>query len=153
MTFITNSIYQFSWGPIPWVYAAEVGVFQAIRKRILLLTNAIQIFPSRIRAIGTSVGVSTQWLFNFTFSLTTPYMIRAWSTYVFIFYAILDLIMATLAFLFLKETKNKTLEEMEAIFHSKAAFDNEAVRRKAIKGEDIEVDRIEDTAEVAEQKV
>lgn len=79
-------------------------------------------------------------------------MIRAWSTYVFIFYAILDLIMATLAFLFIKETKNKTLEEMEAIFHSKAAFDNEAVRRKAIKGEEIEVDKIEYRAEIPDQK-
>ena len=24
MVFITNSVYQFSWGPIPWPYAAEV---------------------------------------------------------------------------------------------------------------------------------
>jgi hypothetical protein len=24
MVFITNSIYQFSWGPLPWPYAAEV---------------------------------------------------------------------------------------------------------------------------------
>jgi len=152
MTFVTNSIYQFSWGPIPWVYAAEVGTSWLIDVHQKLLTKNVQIFPSRIRAIGTSVGVSTQWLFNFTFSLATPYMIRAWSTYVFIFYAILDLIMATLAFLFIKETKNKTLEEMEAIFHSKAAFDNEAVRRKAIKGEEIEVDKIEYRAEIPDQK-
>jgi hypothetical protein len=26
MIFITNSIYQFSWGPLPWPYAAEVGL-------------------------------------------------------------------------------------------------------------------------------
>ena len=25
MVFITNSIYQFSWGPLPWPYAAEVS--------------------------------------------------------------------------------------------------------------------------------
>lgn len=24
LIFLTNSIYQFSWGPLPWVYAAEV---------------------------------------------------------------------------------------------------------------------------------
>jgi hypothetical protein len=25
MIFLTNSIYQFSWGPLPWPYAAEVS--------------------------------------------------------------------------------------------------------------------------------
>lgn len=28
MIFITNSIYQFSWGPLPWPYCAEVSNFQ-----------------------------------------------------------------------------------------------------------------------------
>lgn len=59
-------------------------------------------------------------------------MIAAWGTYVFVFYAILDLVMATLVFFFLKETRGKTLEEMEALFHSKAAFDNEAARKKVL---------------------
>lgn len=40
--------------------------------------------------------------------------------------------MATLVFFFLKETRGKTLEEMETLFHSKAAFDNEAARKKAL---------------------
>ncbi|KAJ5233116.1 hypothetical protein N7468_006072 [Penicillium chermesinum] len=109
MIFITNSIYQFGWGPLPWPYTTEI-------------------FPSRIREIGSSVAVSTQWLFNFLFSLTTPYMISAWSTYTFLFYAVLDVIMAVLVFMFVKETKGKSLEEMETIFHSKAAFDVEAIR-------------------------
>jgi hypothetical protein len=40
-----------------------------------------QIFPSRIREVGTSVGVATQWLFNFLFSLVTPYMIASWGSF------------------------------------------------------------------------
>ena len=28
MIFITNSIYQFSWGPLPWPYTAEVSTFR-----------------------------------------------------------------------------------------------------------------------------
>lgn len=93
-----------------------------------------QIFPSRIREIGTSVGVSTQWLFNFLFSLVTPYMIKAWGSYTFTFYAILDLVMAILVFLFLKETQGKSIEEMETIFHSSAAFDVQAARNKVLDG-------------------
>jgi hypothetical protein len=94
--------------------------------------HVLQIFPTRIREIGTSVGVSTQWLFNFTFSLVTPYMIAAWGSYTFTFYAILDIIMATLVFLFLKETKGRSIEEMETIFHSKAAFDVEIARQQGV---------------------
>lgn len=59
-------------------------------------------------------------------------MIKDMSTYVFLFYAALDVVMAILVYLFVKETKGRTLEEMEQIFHSKAAFDNEAARKKAL---------------------
>lgn len=78
--------------------------------------------------------IALRWLFNFLFSLVTPYMIKAWGSYTFTFYAILDIIMATLVFLFLKETKGKSIEEMETIFNSKAAFDVEAVHRKTLEG-------------------
>ncbi|KAJ5424950.1 hypothetical protein N7465_000020 [Penicillium sp. CMV-2018d] len=120
MIFLTNSIYQFSWGPLPWPYTAEI-------------------FPSRIREIGTSVAVSTQWLFNFLFSLVTRYMMNSWGSYVFLFYAILDIIMAIIVFFFVKETKGKSLEEMETIFHSKAAFDVDAVRRETLDVDEVNV--------------
>lgn len=58
-------------------------------------------------------------------------MIKSWGSYTFLFYAVLDIVMAVLVYLFVKETKNKTLEEMETIFHSRAAFDVEAARKKA----------------------
>ncbi|SMY26652.1 unnamed protein product [Zymoseptoria tritici ST99CH_1A5] len=123
MIFFTNSIHQFSWAPVPWLYTSEI-------------------FPSRIREVGVAWGVATGWLFNFLFSLVTPYMIAAWGSYVFLFYSGLLVIMAVLSFMFLKETKNKTLEEMEAIFNSRAAFDNEAVRRKAL--DNISEDQVEE---------
>ena len=66
------------------------------------------------------------------FSLVTPYMVTSMGSYVFLFYAALDIIMAILAFLFVKETRNKSIEEMETIFHSNAAFDVEATRQRAL---------------------
>lgn len=59
-------------------------------------------------------------------------MIKSWGSYTFLFYAVLDIVMAVLVYIFVKETKNKTLEEMETIFHSRAAFDVEAARKKAL---------------------
>ena len=40
--------------------------------------------------------------------------------------------MAFLAFLFVKETRGKSIEEMETIFHSKAAFDVDAARKRGM---------------------
>ena len=55
-------------------------------------------------------------LFNFLFSLVTPYMIAAWGSYTFLFYACLDIIMAIFVWFFFKETKGKSLEEIDEIF-------------------------------------
>ncbi len=78
------------------------------------------------------VASSLSRLFNFTYSLATPYMIAAWGTYTFTFYAILDIVMATLVFLFVKETRGRSVEEMETIYHSKAAFDVEQARLRGM---------------------
>lgn len=58
--------YNLSWGPLPWPYVSEI-------------------FPTRIREPGIAVGVSSQWLFNFVFSLSTPYMIDGLGWYVLFF--------------------------------------------------------------------
>ncbi|KAJ5085121.1 hypothetical protein N7532_009892 [Penicillium argentinense] len=113
MIFLTNSIYQFSWGPLPWPYTTEI-------------------FPTRIREVGSSVSVCSQWLFNFLFSLVTPYMQASWGSYTFLFYAALDIVMAVLVWFFVKETKGRSLEEMETIFNSKAAFDVEVARHEGV---------------------
>ena len=64
-------------------------------------------------------------------------MIASWGSYTFLFYAALDVIMSILVFFFLKETKGRSLEEMETIFNSRAQFDVLAARQKAL-GKDTE---------------
>lgn len=61
-------------------------------------------------------------------------MQSSWGSYTFLFYAALDVIMAIIVWFFVKETKGKSLEEMETIFNSKAAFDVEIARHE---GEEI----------------
>jgi MFS family permease len=100
--------YNLSWVPLPWPYVSEI-------------------FPTRIRGFGIAVGVSSQWLFNFVFSLATPYMITnlGWCvslkrqrilltdcTGTFLLWGLFDLVIALLTFLFLKETKGLSLEEI-----------------------------------------
>ncbi|KAK3676310.1 hypothetical protein LTR78_003584 [Recurvomyces mirabilis] len=85
--------YNFSWGPLPWPYVAEI-------------------FPARTRAPGTAIGVASQWLFNFVFSLTTPYMIKNLSWGTFLLWGIFDICIALFAWFCLSETQGKSLEEI-----------------------------------------
>ena len=104
-----------------------------------------EIFPTRLRAIGCAVGSSTQWLANFIFSLVTPYMIASMGWGTFLFYAGTDIWIAVYVFFFIEETRGKSIEEKETIFHSAAAFDVERVRAEAMTGKVLEE---EDPSEV-----
>ncbi|PSS05327.1 MFS sugar transporter-like protein [Coniella lustricola] len=106
--------YNFSWGPMPWPYVSEI-------------------FPARIREPGMAIGVGSQWLFNFVFSLTTPYMINniGWAT--FLLWGIFDAIIAIVAFVFLKETKGLSLE---AIAHQKFTKTSTAANAVSVKRPD-----------------
>lgn len=85
--------YNFSWGPLPWPYVSEI-------------------FSTRTREPGMAVGVASQWLWNFVFSLTTPYMIKhlGWGT--FLLWGLFDVVIGLYSWFGLAETKNKSLEEI-----------------------------------------
>jgi hypothetical protein len=85
--------YNFSWGPLPWPYVAEI-------------------FPTRTREPGIAVGVAFQWLFNFVFSLTTPYMINSMGWGTFLLWGLFDVVVAAYSWFGLTETKGKSLEEI-----------------------------------------
>lgn len=89
--------YSASWGPVPWVYLSEI-------------------FPTRLRAYGVGMGAATQWLFNFVITKITPVAINhiGWRT--FLMFAIFCLSMSVFAFFFIKETKGRSLEEIDLLF-------------------------------------
>ena len=73
-----------------------------------------EIFPSRIREAGVAIGTSTQWLFNFVFSQATPHAVEnlGWKT--FVMFAVFNFALVVLTWFFIKETKGRSLEEMES---------------------------------------
>ncbi|CAG8906157.1 unnamed protein product [Penicillium nalgiovense] len=89
--------YSASWGPVPWVYLGEI-------------------FPTRLRAYGVGFGAATQWVFNFVITEITPRAINkiGWKT--FLMFGIFCFAMGTFVIVFFKETKGRTLEEMDLIF-------------------------------------
>ncbi|PNS15464.1 hypothetical protein CAC42_723 [Sphaceloma murrayae] len=93
MIYLFVVAYNFSWGPLPWPYVSEI-------------------FPTRIREPGIGVGVAAQWLFNFVFTVSTPYMIAdlKWGT--FLFWGVCDLVIAAGVWLVLVETRGRSLEDI-----------------------------------------
>ncbi|KAK3191576.1 hypothetical protein K4F52_002391 [Lecanicillium sp. MT-2017a] len=101
MIYLEAMSYNTSWGPVPWVYMGEI-------------------FPTRIREAGIAIGTSTQWLFNFVFSQVTPHAVEnlGWKT--FLMFSIFNFALMVFVWFFIKETKGKSLEEMEE--HNEAMF-------------------------------
>ncbi|WQF86438.1 Putative major facilitator, sugar transporter, major facilitator superfamily [Colletotrichum destructivum] len=85
-------------GPVPFMYSAEV-------------------FPLSHREIGMSWAVATNNFWGSVLSLTFPRMLIAMTaTGAFSFYAGLNLVALALIFLFVPETKQKSLEELDYVF-------------------------------------
>lgn len=98
MVYLEAFSYNLSWGPLAWIYIGEI-------------------FPSRIREVGIAAGAASQWLFNFVMSQITPHAISnlgAWKTFLMFF--IFNYAIIVYSYFFLKETKGKSLEEMEVVF-------------------------------------
>ncbi|KAI9470515.1 MAG: general substrate transporter [Benjaminiella poitrasii] len=89
--------FAYSWGPVGWVYPAEI-------------------YPLSVRAKGTSITTAANWLMNFVISEICPVMLTSitWGTY--IFFGCCCLVMAVCVFFFFPETKGKSLEEMDLVF-------------------------------------
>ncbi|KAH7145957.1 general substrate transporter [Dactylonectria estremocensis] len=100
MIYLEAMTYNISWGPVPWLYMSEI-------------------FPTRIREGGIAVGTATQWLWNFAMSQITPHAIDNLGWRTFLMFAIFNFALVFYAFFVIKETKGKSLEEMETLFNAK----------------------------------
>lgn len=83
---------------IPWVYVPEI-------------------LPLHVRAKGTAVGISANWLWNFFVVMITPTLLNslAWKGYL-IFMA-LNFSFIPLVYFCYPETTNLTLEEVDWLFY------------------------------------
>ncbi|KAF7947046.1 uncharacterized protein EAE97_004295 [Botrytis byssoidea] len=86
-------------GPVPFTYSAEA-------------------YPLHVRSLGMSLATATTWFFNFVLAITWPSMLRAFKAQgAFSFYAGFNVVGFFLTLLFVPETKNKTLEELDQVFN------------------------------------
>jgi sugar porter (SP) family MFS transporter len=96
--YLFGAFYSPGEGPVPFTYSAEV-------------------FPLSHREVGMSWAVATNNFWAAVLSLTLPRMLKAFMPQgVFGFYAGLNIIALVMIFLWLPETKQRTLEELDYIF-------------------------------------
>lgn len=96
--------FAISWGPVCWVLLAEM-------------------FPNSIRSKALSIAVSAQWIANYLVSWTFPimdknsYLIQMFHHgFSYWIYGIISIIAAIFILRFVPETKEKSLEELEALW-------------------------------------
>ncbi|KAL9542781.1 hypothetical protein PS6_009621 [Mucor atramentarius] len=102
MIYLFAVSFEFTWGPVTWIVCSEI-------------------FPNRIRAVCISITTSMNWAMNAIIGKITPLMIADISYGTFFFYGACCLTMGLVVYVFLPETKGRSLEEMDQIFiHGKA---------------------------------
>ena len=92
------SVYATSLAPVTWVLISEI-------------------FPNKVRGMATSIAVLALWAAYFVVVFTFPILARHLGTYgPFFMYAAVCGIGFVFVFFKVKETKGKTLEELEGVF-------------------------------------
>ncbi|MDP9728345.1 sugar porter family MFS transporter [Alicyclobacillus tolerans] len=99
ITLICLAIYilffSISWGPVMWVLLSEI-------------------FPLGIRGTGMGIGAVTNWVANLLVSLTFPWLLsRLGISNLFLIYGAMGVLALIFVILKVKETKGKSLEEIE----------------------------------------
>ncbi|ORX38790.1 general substrate transporter [Piromyces finnis] len=93
--------FAWTWGPVPWVYQAEV-------------------FPLRVRVKGSAVGTVSNFLNNWIIGFVGPFLMKKWSTNTFILFAAASFLAWIYSQFYVIECKGLTLEEMDAKMAGKA---------------------------------
>ncbi|KAF5554633.1 quinate permease [Fusarium mexicanum] len=119
--------YSASWGPTPWVYVSEI-------------------FPTRLREYGVGLAATTQWLFNFVITEVTPAAINHTGWRAFLMFGIFCFANFAFVFFFIKETKGRSLEEMDVLFGMVDQDQRRADYEKAL-GKDIAIEQAEHVKE------
>ncbi|KAI7897957.1 general substrate transporter [Cokeromyces recurvatus] len=86
-----------TWGPLGWIYPAEI-------------------YPLRVRAKAVSLSTASNWLFNWVLNFVVPLLMERIRYGLYFLFAAFNFLMALHVFIAYPETKGYTLEEMDIVF-------------------------------------
>ncbi|KAF9886813.1 hypothetical protein FE257_011060 [Aspergillus nanangensis] len=108
--------FGYSWGPCAWIIIAEI-------------------WPLSVRAKGTALGASANWMNNFIVGQVTPDMLADIRYGTYIFFGLITFLGALFIAFFVPETKQLSLEEMDVIFGSEGTAVSDFERQAEISRE------------------
>ncbi|KAG8930793.1 hypothetical protein FRC02_003665 [Tulasnella sp. 418] len=91
------TLYSFGWSVAPWPAMSES-------------------VPNRVRSLTMSIGLMSNWLFNFTISKLTPILLKEITYGTYLLFACTTLLGVIWAFFFLPETSGYAIEEIHMLF-------------------------------------
>ncbi|CUS11763.1 unnamed protein product [Tuber aestivum] len=95
--YLFAAVYSPGEGPVPFVYSAEC-------------------YPLYIRDIGMAIATAVTWFFNWLLTITWPPIHESMKSAAFGVYAVLNVVGFVFILLFVPETRNHTLEELNGVF-------------------------------------
>jgi MFS family permease len=95
--FLYMLIHGMSINSVPWVYVPEI-------------------LPLEARTKGTAIGVSSNWLWNFTVVMITPVIINRIQWKAYLIFMVTNFLFIPIIYFFYPETSNLRLEDIDLIF-------------------------------------
>ncbi|KAI8871500.1 general substrate transporter, partial [Ramicandelaber brevisporus] len=89
--------FAYSWGPVGWIYPAEI-------------------YPLRVRSKATSFTTASNWLFNFVIAQVAPIVMQAITWKFYLIFMAFNWLSLLVVWYFYPETKGRSLEEMDKVF-------------------------------------
>jgi MFS family permease len=95
-----------------WLLMIYIAFF-AVSQGAVVWVYISEIFPTRVRSKGQSVGSSSHWITNAAISLIFPLMAVSSGAYPFIFFAAMMVLDFFLVLFYYPETSNVSLEHLQ----------------------------------------
>lgn len=89
-------------------------VFFAISQGSVIWVYIAEVFPTRVRSKGQSVGSSSHWIMNALIAGVFPFIAARSKAAPFVFFAAMMALQFVLVLIFFPETKGKSLEQIQA---------------------------------------
>ncbi|HEY6502640.1 MAG TPA: sugar porter family MFS transporter [Chitinophagaceae bacterium] len=100
---------------VSWFLLTAIGIY-ALTLAPVTWVLISEIFPNKVRGTATSIAVVSLWAAYFILTFTFPVMYNKLQEKTFYVYAVICFIGFIFAYKKIRETKGKTLEELETVF-------------------------------------
>ncbi|KAI8097331.1 general substrate transporter [Halteromyces radiatus] len=131
--YLFTASFAVTWGPLGWIYPAEI-------------------YPLRVRAMAVSLSTAANWFFNWLLSFAVPMMMESLHYGLYMLFAGFNFLMAMHVYLAYPETKGFTLEEMNVVFETnpRKKVDREYIAQRMKETLGTEIDKLPAEGEKSE---